>query len=98
MSVFSGQLPTQMLSSTAGTYLCNAAMYRFLRAVPPAVPCGFIHIPLLRAQVAEMLDKPGGGRDLGHYASMEFPTLLRALEIALEISLGKMPRQARPRA
>jgi pyroglutamyl-peptidase len=86
------------LSSTAGTYLCNAAMYRFLRAVPPPVPCGFIHIPLLRAQVAEMLDKPGGGRDFGLYASMEFPTLFRALEIALEISLGKAPRKARPKA
>jgi pyroglutamyl-peptidase len=86
------------LSSTAGTYLCNAAMYRFLRAVPPPVPCGFIHIPLLRAQVAEMLDKPGGARDLGLYASMEFPTLFRALEIALEISLGKAPRKARPKA
>jgi pyroglutamyl-peptidase len=80
------------LSSTAGTYLCNAAMYRFLQAVPAAVPCGFIHVPLLRAQVAELLDHPGGGRELSHYASMEFPTLFRALEIALEISLGAAPR------
>jgi pyroglutamyl-peptidase len=86
------------LSSTAGTYLCNAAMYRFLRSVPPPVPCGFIHIPLLRAQVAELLDRPGAGRELGHYASMEFPTLFRALEIALEISLGKAPRKLRTRA
>ena len=86
------------LSSTAGTYLCNAAMYRFLRAVPPPIPCGFIHIPLLRALVAEMLDRPGAGRELGQYASMEFPTLLRAVEIALEISLGKAPRKARSRA
>jgi pyroglutamyl-peptidase len=86
------------LSSTAGTYLCNAAMYRFLRAVPAAVPCGFIHVPLLRAQVAELLDKPGGGRDVGNYASMEFPTLLRAVEIALEISLGAAPRKPRSKA
>jgi pyroglutamyl-peptidase len=86
------------LSSTAGTYLCNAAMYRFLRRVPAAIPCGFIHIPLLRAQVAALLDKPGGGRDVGNYASMEFPTLLRALEIALEISLGAAPRKPRSKA
>lgn len=85
------------LSSTAGTYLCNAAMYRFLRAVPAAIPCGFIHLPLLRAQVAELLAQPGG-RDLGQCASMEFPTLLRALEIALEISLGAAPRKPRPKA
>jgi pyroglutamyl-peptidase len=86
------------LSSTAGTYLCNAAMYRFLRATPAGVPCGFIHIPLLRAQVAALLDRPGGGRDLGNYASMEFPTLFRALEIALEISLGATPRKPRSSA
>ena len=86
------------LSSTAGTYLCNAAMYRFLRAVPAGVPCGFIHVPLLRAQVAELLDQPGGARDVGNYASMEFPTLLRAVEIALEISLGATPRKPRSKA
>jgi pyroglutamyl-peptidase len=85
------------LSSTAGNYLCNAAMYRFLRAVPAAVPCGFIHLPYLRAQVAAMLEKPAT-RELGHYASMEFPTLRRAVEIALEISLGGQPRARRSRA
>lgn len=92
-----GQGIPARLSSTAGNYLCNAAMYRFLRAVPPPVPCGFIHIPLLRAQVAEMLEQPGA-RELGQYASMEFPTLLKALEIALEISLGASPAKAHPKA
>jgi pyroglutamyl-peptidase len=86
------------LSSTAGTYLCNAAMYRFLQAVPAAVPCGFIHIPLLRAQVAQLLDQPGGWRELGDCASMEFPTLLRAVEIALEITLDAGARKPRSKA
>ncbi|HEX2113460.1 MAG TPA: hypothetical protein VHM01_03565 [Alphaproteobacteria bacterium] len=86
------------LSSTAGTYLCNAAMYSFLRAVPAEVPCGFIHVPLLRAQVAQMLDQPGRGRELGQYASMEFPTLLRAVEIVLEISLDAAVRRPRSKA
>ena len=85
------------LSSTAGNYLCNAAMYRFLRAVPARVPCGFIHVPLLRAQAAAMLEQPGA-RELGQYASMEFPTLLKAVEIALEISLGAKPRKRSPKA
>lgn len=85
------------LSSTAGNYLCNAAMYRFLRAVPASVPCGFIHLPLLRAQVAAMLERPTG-RDLSSYASMEFPTLMRALEIALEITLDAAPRKPRSKA
>jgi pyroglutamyl-peptidase len=86
------------LSSTAGTYLCNAAMFRFLQAVPAEIPCGFIHIPLLRAQVAQMLDEPGGARDLANCASMEFPTLLRALEIALEIALDASLRKPRSKA
>lgn len=85
------------LSSTAGNYLCNAAMYRFLRAVPASVPCGFIHLPLLRAQVAAMLERPTG-RDLSSYASMEFPTLMRALEITLEITLDAAPRKPRSKA
>jgi pyroglutamyl-peptidase len=85
------------LSSTAGNYLCNAAMYRFLRALPASVPCGFIHLPYLRAQVAAMLEEPVT-RELGHYASMEFPTLRRAVEIALEASLGGRSRKPRSRA
>src|SRR5258708_5646804 len=40
------------LSETAGTYLCNAALYRALAAVPRRLPCGFIHLPLLPAEVA----------------------------------------------
>lgn len=82
------------LSDTAGTYLCNAAMYRFLRATSPRVPCGFVHLPYLRAQVAEMLAR-GGEHELGRLASMEFPTLRRAVEIVLETSLARTRRKAR---
>lgn len=77
------------LSNSAGTYLCNAAMYRFLRRVPPDVPCGFIHVPFLRAQVAEMIERDGPAGEPGRMASMEFPTLRRAVEIALETELAR---------
>lgn len=89
------------LSSTAGTYLCNAAMYRFLRAVPARVPCGFIHVPFMRAQVAAMLDRPrrrSDDMDLGRLASMEFPALRRAVEIAFETTLAKAQRKRSARA
>ena len=92
-------IPARM-SNTAGTYLCNATMYRFLTAVPASVPCGFIHLPLLRAQVAEVLANPRSNGDsaLAKLASMEFPTMRKAVEVALATTLsGAPPQRARRR-
>jgi pyroglutamyl-peptidase len=94
-------IPARM-SNTAGTYLCNATMYRFLSAVPAAIPCGFIHLPLLRAQVAAVLAEPRNNGDsaLAKLASMEFPTMRKAVEVALATAIsGNAPRRVRrPRA
>ncbi len=71
------------LSNTAGTYLCNQTMYGTLHAVrerarPPKV--GFIHFPLLPAMVAATgLEQP----------SMDFPLMLRSVEIALRVIAGE---------
>lgn len=70
------------LSESAGTYLCNASMYRALSRLPKRVSCGFIHLPLLPAQVAIGLESGAESR-----ASMAFPIQRRAVEIALELSL-----------
>lgn len=70
------------LSESAGTYLCNAVMYRALGRLPKRVPCGFIHLPLLPAQVAIGLESGATPQ-----ASMAFPLQRRAVEIALELSL-----------
>mgnify|MGYP006274758807 CR=1 FL=1 len=70
------------LSESAGTYLCNASMYRALSWLPKRVPCGFIHLPLLPAQVAIGLESGGNPQP-----SMAFPVQRRAIEIALELSL-----------
>lgn len=65
------------VSNTAGTYLCNQTLYGTLHAVsgrprPPRV--GFLHVPLLPAMVAASgLEQP----------SMDFPLMLRAVEVAL---------------
>ncbi|PYM40226.1 MAG: pyroglutamyl-peptidase I [Candidatus Rokuibacteriota bacterium] len=67
------------VSNTAGTYLCNQTLYTTLHAVrqrpdPPTV--GLIHVPLLPAMVAATgLEQP----------SMDFPLMLRAVELALGV-------------
>lgn len=71
------------LSNTAGTYLCNQTMYRTIHAVrerarPPKI--GFIHFPLLPAMVAATgLEQ----------SSMDFPLMLRSVEIALRVIAGE---------
>jgi pyroglutamyl-peptidase len=86
------------LSNTAGTYLCNAALYALLGAIARRgehTPCGFIHLPYLPRQVAEMLaGARHGGCDLhnrGDIASMEMDTMMRAVRIALAVAVGRGP-------
>lgn len=46
------------LSGSAGTYLCNATMYRVLRHAAqhrPGLRAGFMHVPYLPVQVAQLL-------------------------------------------
>lgn len=90
------------LSESAGTYLCNVAMYRALGAVPRRVPCGFIHLPLLPAQVAEAMERKLAGEPALELAaggaaapSMAFPFQRRAVEIALAVTLESR-RPSRP--
>lgn len=65
------------LSNTAGTYLCNFAMYTLLDAFAADGkdgPVGFIHVP----QVPEAsLDKPG-------QPSMDYATIRRGILVALQ--------------
>ncbi len=49
------------ISNTAGTYVCNALMYKALDFLKGKIPCGFVHIPqngsasLLAEQLAKMI-------------------------------------------
>ncbi len=81
------------LSESAGTYLCNASMYRALSWLPRRVPCGFIHLPLLPAQVAISLESGSAPQP-----SMAFPVQRRAVEIALALSLESGPPSRIPKA
>jgi pyroglutamyl-peptidase len=79
------------LSLSAGSYLCNACLYRFLdlaagRPQPPL--CGFLHVPHTPEEVAQrFLDEAAGGQAVparsAELSSMELGRVIRAAEIAI---------------
>ena len=74
------------LSNTAGTYLCNFAMFTVLDALATSrrkAPAGFIHVP----------QTPEASRDRPGQPSMDLATTRRAVVIALrEIARARKPR------
>ena len=70
------------ISHTAGTYLCNYALYTTLHALVgrgAAIPAGFVHLPYLPAMVAAHgLEEP----------SMDLGVMARALDIILQVVAG----------
>lgn len=83
------------LSETAGTFLCNMTLYTLLETAAARgdkMLCGFIHVPYAPAQVAAMLQELRQEAKLERHqradlASMEFATSVRAVEIALSVSV-----------
>jgi pyroglutamyl-peptidase len=83
------------VSNTAGTFLCNATMFGFLQALAArgrAVPCGFVHVPYLPSQVADILRKTRQERRLereqrADIASMSLETMVEAVRTVLETTL-----------
>lgn len=67
------------LSNSAGTYLCNATLYRLLARLPPDVPCGFVHLPHLPAEAARQIAQGKAEAP----PSMAFETQAKALDIVL---------------
>jgi pyroglutamyl-peptidase len=91
------------LSTTAGTFLCNATMYTVLHTERAAagLPCGFIHLPYLPEQVARLLADVRAGTSVGSpvradHPSMSLSTMIEAVRLALEVSLteGTSPDRA----
>lgn len=93
--LLAGGIPVHV-SNTAGTFLCNATMFQFLHALEArgrAVPCGFIHLPYMPEQVADLLVRNRDERRLereqrADLASMDLDVMVRAVRKAIEISLG----------
>jgi pyroglutamyl-peptidase len=88
-------IPTHV-SNTAGTFLCNATMFALLHGLEGrgrAVPCGFIHLPYLPAQVADLLARTRAERRLereqrADLASMDLDVMVRAVRTAIAVGLG----------
>lgn len=67
------------VSNSAGTYICNQALYEMLglaEAVTPPIVAGFVHLPYLPAQAASI------GAD--NTPSMAFELMKRGMEILIE--------------
>lgn len=81
------------LSSTAGNFLCNATLYTVLGITEArSIKGGFIHLPYLPAQVAEILGSLRREQSLelhqrADLASMSFESSLQAVRIAAEATL-----------
>ncbi len=86
------------LSSTAGTFLCNATLYSLVRLLEerfPAALGGFIHLPYLPEQVAQLLADGKRDRRLelaqrSDIASMDLATQIRAVTIAMGEAVGEL--------
>lgn len=83
------------LSGSAGTYLCNALLYSMLEYSHHkklATRCGFVHVPYLPAQVAELLDTLAQDAQLELHqradtASMNLDLMVAAARVIIETSL-----------
>jgi pyroglutamyl-peptidase len=84
-------------SDTAGTFLCNTTLYRALGScerLQTDARCGFVHLPYLPQQVAELLDDLSAeGRLELHQradlASMSLEMMLEAVRTILAVSLDQ---------
>ncbi|HWX37555.1 MAG TPA: hypothetical protein VNZ53_60345 [Steroidobacteraceae bacterium] len=82
------------ISNSAGSFLCNACLYSFLSAAEKkkGTRCGFIHVPYLPEQVADLLHELKKEARLethqrADFASMDLATGTRAVAIALETAV-----------
>lgn len=83
------------ISSTAGTFLCNACLFTVLdvlAARAPQVPAGFIHLPYVPIQVAELMKAMRSQAALEFHqradiASMELSRIISAVETTIAVTL-----------
>lgn len=86
------------LSSTAGTYLCNATLYGLIAILEARFSKslgGFIHLPYLPEQVAQLLADAKRERRIeiaqrSDIASMDLATQIRAVTIAMRQTVGAL--------
>ena len=87
-------------SGSAGTYLCNATLYTVLHHCAQHqsdTRAGFIHLPYLPAQVADLLDQIAHDGTLeqhqrADFASMHLDDMITGVRIGLETALDDSQR------
>ena len=97
-AIRAGGLPCRQ-SGSAGTYLCNATLYQVLHHCAqhhPATRAGFIHLPYLPAQVAELLDQIAHAAHVeqhqrADFASMHLDDMVTGLRVGLETAWDAGP-------
>jgi pyroglutamyl-peptidase len=85
------------VSHHAGTHLCNLTLYTLLGALGSEAPCGFLHLPLLPAQVAAMMEAGAGRPQTAPFAPTDLPSMaletqVRATEAALRRLAETLPK------
>src|SRR5216684_990229 len=96
-----GALPRgELLDPNGAPTLSATPPLRAIERRGQRIPCGFIHLPYLPQQVAEMLSGARTGRvDLPHggdFASMDVATMERALRISLAVTASEQHRLKSP--
>ena len=85
------------ISNSAGTFLCNATLFYMLKATKnqgPNVPCGFVHLPYLPQQVAELILTLKKERNLellqrADLSSMNLSTMISAVKVCLQTTVSQ---------
>jgi pyroglutamyl-peptidase len=88
------------ISNTAGTFLCNATLFRALEMIENhglTTPCGFIHLPYLPRQVAELVvdlkkERQTELHQRADLASMSLGAMTAAVEICLKTTVDHLNR------
>jgi pyroglutamyl-peptidase len=84
------------ISNTAGTFLCNATLFCALQTIKDqglTTLCGFVHLPYLPRQVAELVaglkkERQSELHQRADRASMSLDTMTRAVEICLQTTVA----------
>jgi pyroglutamyl-peptidase len=89
------------ISNSAGSFLCNAMLYNALRIIKNgglSIVCGFIHLPYLPSQVSQIIREMKREQKMelhqrADLASMELSTIIKAIEMAVEITISQLNEQ-----
>ena len=88
------------ISNSAGTFLCNATLFCALQTIKDlelTTLCGFVHLPYLPGQVAELIadlkkERQSELHQRADLASMHLATMTRAVEISLQTTVDQLKK------